>query len=354
MRRIIFFILTLNLTAACESKMNRATPKFADGSAKSLPPEPLISEKIDASKITIFDVSSVDQDIEKVVSGSINYDSSDFTQWVEVIACDATGNCIESTSVSQRVSLPPFVPGTVNVKMRGCIEKKYAKDPNTNCGDWLPTVYHQRQAPSTLKGQLYREEASRVTEIEKTVVQLNEAMATFATDLKECESSLKNTIEANSKKNLVLGILNIGGILAGKAVSMFFKNNPISGLGGVSTNPKSWLESSIGNTLGGRSLLPTFQGISTASDQLGGLASPLKYVKLGASAAGLYQGGQPINAITAVGGALFDLFNADKLVPEQCTAKERFLATSEALKLKLDSERALLQSIYKQLEKEDL
>lgn len=354
MRPSIALSLLLLVTAACDAKNNLVTPKFSDSGSRSKPPPPLISQKIDARKISIFDVSTIDQEINRTVAGSVNYDASEFTQWIEVKACDSTGKCIESTSVSQRISLPPFQPGPVEITMRGCIEKKYAEDPNVNCGSLTNTRYTQPEAQSSLKGQLYREEASRVTEIEKAVVLMNEAMATFAEDMKECESNLKNAIESSHKKNLVLGILNIGGILAGKAVSMFFKQDKLSGLAGTSNFPNSWLESSIGTIFGGQRFLPTFQGISTASDQLGGLASPVRYVKYGASALGLYQGGQPINAISAVGGALFDLFNADKLVPEQCTAKERYMATTQALKLKLESEQVLLQTIYKQLSKEDL
>jgi len=85
---------------------------------------------------------------------------------------------------------------------------------------------------------------------------------------------------------------------------------------------------------------------------LGGLASPIAFIKQGASALGLFQGGNPISAFGAIGGAIFSAFNANNLVLETCTARERYEASSESLILKLNSERFLLQGIYKQLEQE--
>ncbi|MEI8027825.1 MAG: hypothetical protein WCI18_15860 [Pseudomonadota bacterium] len=402
------FLILLIFITSCNSKKDLATNKFTQANSYPYTPAPLIPEKIDASKLILYGLSTVNADIAGVTSGSISFDASDFTQWIEVKSCPSTGSCSSGTSVTQRVDLPPFEPGPVEVSLRGCVESKYALDPNTNCGEWTSVRYNQPDTSSPFKAQLLREEAARISEIEATVAKLKVISESFARQMETCEKNASKVAETRARGNLIVGLLGIGEVLAGKAVSMYFKKNPIapvsSGIeaskGAVDpasaataketpvpagSTPKpstevkaaspsttegaaksastpaspadvpkkpSFIDSSLKNQLGKVDIKGAFAGISTASDKLGGLASPIAYIKQGASAAGLFQGGNPISAFGAIGGAIFGAFNANNLVLETCTARERYEASAQSLMLKLNSERYLLQSIYKQLEKE--
>ena len=400
------FIIALFLAASCNSKKELATKKFTQANAYAYKPTPLIPEKIDASKLILYDLSTVNSDIAGITSGSIRFEASDFTQWIEVKSCQGTETCTSGTSVTQRVELPPFEPGPVEVSLRGCVESKYALDPITNCGEWTSVRYNQPDTSSPFKAQLLREEAARIAEIEATVAKLKVLSESFAREMETCEKNASQVTETRARGSLIVGLLGIGEVLAGKAVSMYFKKNPIAPLksgieeakaavdphagassketatSGPSSTPATdakvattakvevagkdtptvtlpadvpkkptFIDASLKNQLGKVDIKGAFAGISSASDKLGGLASPVAYIKQGAAAAGLFQGGNPISAFGAIGGAIFGAFNANKLVLETCTARERYEASAESLMLKLNSERYLLQSIYKQIEK---
>lgn len=402
-----YFLIFLIFITSCNSNKDAVSNKSTQVNIYPYTPAPLISEKIDASKLILYGLSAVNADIAGITSGSISFEASDFTQWIEVKSCPSDGSCYSGTSVTQRVDLPPFEPGPVDVALRGCVESKYAIDPKTNCGAWTNLRYNQPDNSSPFKAQLLREEAARISEIEATVTKLKVISEDFARQMETCEKNASKVAETRARGNLIAGILAIGESLAGKAVSMYFKKNPIAPLksgieaskgaadptsaatpketAAVGSAPKpstqvkdasisttegattsastpaspkevpkkpSFIDSSLKNLLGKVDIRGAFAGISTASDKLGGLASPIAYIKQAASSAGLFQGGNSISAFGAIGGAIFDAFNANNLVLETCTARERYEASSQSLMLKLNSERYLLQGIYKQIEKE--
>lgn len=424
--------ITFFLLASCNSQKGVKTFKQANDAV--FVPVPLISKKIDASKLILYDLSAVNSDIGGITSGSIRFEASDFTQWIEVKSCPSNGSCSTGTSVTQRIALPPFEPGPVEVSLRGCVESQYAIDSNINCGEWTNIRYNQPDTSSPFKSQLLREEAARISSIETTVGQLKGLTEGFAREMETCEKNARKVSETSARGSLIVGLLALGEVIAGKAVSMYFKKNPINGLDPLKGDPKaaanptsgatskdgtgsaasdttaaskaatsnpaetkrtsataststtsttstapattkgttadkgtpdaspasaadvpkkpSFIESSLKNLLGKVNVKGAFAGISTASDKLGGLASPIAFIKQGASALGLFQGGNPISAFGAIGGAIFSAFNANNLVLETCTARERYEASSESLILKLNSERFLLQGVYKQLEQE--
>ncbi len=425
-----YLLLSLVILTACNPSKELGSTKFKQGSSSNF--APLIPKKIDASKLVLYELSTVNETSDGITSGSIGFEASDFTQWIEVKSCPSSGPCSTGTAVTQRVSLPPFEPGPVEVSLRGCIESKYALDPKTNCGEWISTRYNQPDTSSPFRAQLLREEANRITAIETTVIQLKVLSEIFAKEMETCEKNAAKVTETRDRGRLIVGLLGLGEVLAGKAVSFYFKKNPIklsSGIDGSSavdtakktaaeaasttatsagttattasntasaaksaataaagsldpstatsasdsaTNaasnaakaalevaedgpaPKrpSFIDSSLKNLLGKVNIKGAFEGISTASDKLGGIASPVGFIKQGASALGLFQGGNPISAFGAVGGAIYGAFNANNLVAETCTARERYEANGQALILRLKSDRFLLQGIHKQLEKD--
>jgi hypothetical protein len=228
-------LLSFIFLASCNPSKELGSTKFKQGSSSNF--APLIPRKIDASKLVLYELSTVNETSDGITSGSIGFEASDFTQWIEVETCTSSTpaagspsgqtkiSCNKSTSVTQRVSLPPFEAGPVEVRLRGCIEAKYALDPKINCGEQVAIVYHQPDTSSPFRAQLLREEANRITAIETTVIQLKVLSEIFAKEMETCEKNAAKVTETRDRGRLIVGLLGLGEVLAGKAVSFYFKKN---------------------------------------------------------------------------------------------------------------------------------
>jgi len=238
--------ITFLLLASCNSQKGVNTFKQANDAA--FIPVPLIPKKIDASKLILYDLSAVNSDIGGITSGSIRFEASDFTQWIEVKSCPSKGSCSTGTSVTQRIALPPFEPGPVEVSLRGCVDSQYAIDSNINCGEWTNIRYNQPDTSSPFKSQLLREEAARISSIETTVGQLKGLTEGFAREMETCEKNARKVSETSARGSLIVGLLALGEVIAGKAVSMYFKKNPINGLDPLKGDPKAAANPTSGAT----------------------------------------------------------------------------------------------------------
>ena len=158
-------------------------------------------EKIDANKLTVFNVRAVKKREQLFLTHNLSYEPdgrADYINYLicpledvgkqcpEALECTAGGHCFEGVSAYNRVRLPLLYAGKVLFKVKACIDREKALT-NETCGPWEEKEFDSQAFDIRIASLM-----GRAVNLKQGLGKLNmdyrEALDTFVEEARACDA----------------------------------------------------------------------------------------------------------------------------------------------------------------------
>lgn len=346
MKALNLFIITIFIISCAEDKQPGIPSSMAgmSGNVKRAPYIPVVT-KVNGDELYLNGLSAVKKQLESGYAVSVSYSPPPFARWVEIDVCSVeSGTCIKEKSAFSREDLIGLPKGQLDITARACVEKEYSKD-GVECG---PTSNIRFANPEVLKPELealYQQRYEIRASISDYTKKLRQHLGTFLDEMQTCRENEAQRNIAGQMALTIEALMTLGEKAIDLGIKEFLKDEKaveetVASKGETSTHDK---EAEKTKTVDEKASDKKVEDMTGSKDIAASIDAYLKSIKIFGKevvpkdfsiknvwADILAKGHKPVNAMKYIGGAITNLFYADKLIIPACLAEQRMKTTNAA------------------------
>lgn len=379
-KEILFLLFPAFLFSCNEDTTNPTTFSQAGPSQKITEPSQIELPKVepvDVRSLQLTNLSAVKKQIgPKEYAVSIDFEPPRYARWVKIEICSAEkGKCYKYDTVFNRVSLAGLPSGKLDISARACVEARFTKEKRESCGDVNSVSFINPSVFDAELESLYAQRLEILQTFEEFTSELTKNLKIYRKEIEKCRADQEQQFKAQKMAKLVDVFLALGEKLLDFGVKKFVKDEKavaknFSDKAKVSTINEEFDANSYREDIDLGVKVESFEtdtnlfeaadnvdfqtsmkAFENSTSLLGEDKVPFGFAENTAKAKLLNLGNRPVNAFKFIGGSIFTLMNADKLIVPRCLAEQRFKTNNQTAMTVIRSATANLKRVDDAIER---